>query len=116
MGHDLRSLAETYVRLETELEDVRRAMLAALTNGAAPANPTPRSGSKPGSDRFREAAEAEDRIVTLLRNQPGLKTAEIAKETAGKLNTVTERLKRLRTKGMVTGGGSDGWSVATATP
>jgi hypothetical protein len=116
---DLRSLAETYVRLETELEDTRRAMLAALTNGSAPGNPTParRRGPPPSYTHpaAARAAEVEGQIVALLNANPGMGTAAIASATSSRTNTTAERLRRMRTKGVIRGGGSEGW-VATATP
>jgi hypothetical protein len=60
------------------------------------------------------AQEAEAKIVELLRERPGLGTAAIARSTAAKVNTTAERLKRLRAKGEVRGGGGDGWVVAAS--
>jgi hypothetical protein len=118
MSGDLRVLAEKYVTLTGEVEDVRRAMLACLTNGAGDAAITARpikpakkaGGSKTSHPHIKAAAEAEARILELIREQP-LKTSEIAKATGAKVNTVTERMKRLRDKGMATSGDS-GWRAS----
>jgi hypothetical protein len=117
MGGDLRVLAEKYVALSGEIEDVRRAMLGCLTNGAGDAAVTPRpiqtaraSGGKQHPNAIA-AQQAEAKIVELLRETPGLKSAQIAKETRAKVNTTIERLKRLKARGQVQGGGDDGWQA-----
>jgi hypothetical protein len=118
MGGDLLVLASKYVALAAEIEDVRRAMLACLTNGAGanPVPPTPAkrpgvNGPKPSHPNAVAAAKAEEAIIELLREQPGLKSTQIAKETKSKASTVTKRLKRLKARGQVAGGGDDGWQA-----
>ena len=109
---DLRTLAEQYVALTGQIEAVRRAMLACLSNGAAA--PRPFSGAVRRGPTGRATAEAERRIVELLGNQPDLGTGAVAKATGANLQTTADRLKRLRKAGKVAGGGSLGWRVATA--
>ena len=74
MSGDLLVLASKYVALTGEIDDVRRQMLACLTNGAGanPVRPTPakRPGAKgpqPSNPKAIEAAKAEEAIVDLLR-------------------------------------------------
>jgi hypothetical protein len=45
----------------------------------------------------------------LLKDRHGLKTAEIAAATESRANTTVERLKRLRVRGLVSGG-EGGWT------
>jgi hypothetical protein len=107
---DLRALAETYVVLTGQIEEVRRAMLACLSNGAAP-NPIRPARVSSGSQAVHALAtkEAESEIVALLRSQPKLTTSAITKATKSKQSTVSERLRRLRERGEISGGGADGW-------
>jgi hypothetical protein len=119
MSGDLRVLAEKYVALTGEIEDVRRAMLACLTNGGGepPKIPFSRPARQASGGRHPkavEAAKAEEAIVDLLRTKPGLKTSELAKSSGAKKSTVAERLRRLRARGQVTGGGDSGWTAASA--
>jgi hypothetical protein len=116
---DLLGLAERFVRLNAEIEETRSAMLAALMNGAGdkppiPFSPTvrPRPGGK-GPDR-KATQEAEKAIVSLLKETPNLGTSAIAKATGSPQVTVQDRLRRLRSRGEIEGGGKDGWR-ATAT-
>jgi hypothetical protein len=118
IGGDLRVLAEKYVVLTGEIEDVRRAMLACLANGAEPKeNPTraKRPGAKgPQHPNAIAAQQAEMKIVELLRETPGLKSAQIAKATGAKANTVTERLKRLKARHLITPAEGGGWTAAAS--
>ena len=79
MSGDLRVLAEKYVALTGEIEDVRRAMLACLTNGGGEP-PSSLSPARPasigrGHPKAVEAAKAEEAIVDLLRTKPGSRPA-----------------------------------------
>jgi DNA-binding IclR family transcriptional regulator len=47
------------------------------------------------------AVEMDQRVIDLLRSQPGLKTAAIAEKTGSKTSTTVERLKRLQSRGQV---------------
>ena len=109
---DLRTLAEQYVALTGQIEAVRRAMLACLSNGAAA--PRPFSGAVRRGSNGKGAEEAEKRIVELLVKQPDLGTGAVAKAMGSNLQTTADRLKRLRKAGKVAGGGSEGWRVATS--
>lgn len=71
----------------------------ALGNGAEAARPfAPAAQRHPAAI---QAAEAEARIAELVRDRPGLRTSEIAKETRAKVNTTVERLKRMAAKGLI---------------
>jgi hypothetical protein len=121
MGGDLLVLASKYVALAAEIEDVRRAMLACLTNGAGanPVPPTPAKrpgvkGPSPNHPNIQAAAKAEKAIIDLLRATPGLKTTELAKTTNAKINTTTERLKRLKARHLVTPAEGGGWQASAS--
>jgi hypothetical protein len=109
-------LARRFVTLSEELEQVRDDIRRCVLNGAGDADHRPPTQARRGAGHPAaiRSAEAEDRILTLLKDRPGLRTAEIAEATAAKKTTTVERLRRLREKGTVTGGGNEGWS-ATAT-
>jgi hypothetical protein len=71
MAGDLLVLAAKYVALTGEVEDLRRAMLTPLTNGAGEAaRPTQPARSSGGSQHPNalKAGEAEARIMGLLRS------------------------------------------------
>jgi hypothetical protein len=115
--NDLVELARRFVSLSDELESVRGEIKHAVLNGGGSAAITPRptparkaGGSKSSHPHIKAAAQAEARILELIRDQP-LKTSEIAKATGAKVNTVTERMKRLRDKGMAVSGDS-GWRAS----
>jgi hypothetical protein len=120
MSGDLLVLASKYVALTGEIDDVRRQMLACLTNGAGanPVRPTPakRPGAKgpqPSNPKAIEAAKAEEAIVDLLRTKPGLKISELIKSSGAKKSTVAERLRRLKTRGQIASDGAGGWTAAS---
>jgi hypothetical protein len=83
---DLRTLAERYVRLSTELEETRRAMQTVLGDGHDP-EPRPtraissRSGKAAYAARMAAAAAAETRMAELLKTK-AMGQAELAKERA----------------------------------
>jgi hypothetical protein len=117
--HDLCELAARYVALEREIQEVRRGMLSALTNGAGAAvlvRPT-RAGNQPGAKRtavMEQAAQAERQIADLLREQPR-RMAEIASSMGAPQNTTGERLRRMRERGLIERDGQGGaWRLATA--
>lgn len=124
MGEDLRALANRYVQLSDDLEQVRRSILKALRptgNGAIESNDSPfaqparssSSGMKKARSSNRSSAgssqhpnakkadEAAAQIVALLRSKPGMRAAEIARETASRPNTTVQRLERMRERGQV---------------
>ena len=102
------------MRLSGELEATREAMKRLLMNGAGDVAPTQRPTqarlSKPGELKHPNAIaaqKAEAKIIELLETSPGLKISEIAKATSSKTTTTTERLKRLRAKGLATNDGGE---------
>jgi hypothetical protein len=106
---DLLGLAERFVRLNAELTAVRSEMLEALTNGAGAPRPfRPAVRPRPGGTGAGE-------ILRLLEERPGLGTSAIAKATNARPDTTMGRLKRLRSRGEIAGGGKSGWRV-TAPP
>jgi hypothetical protein len=97
-GEGLIDLATRYVRLSGELDATREAMKWLLLNGADEA-PRPFSAADRRGPTGRGAEEAEQRIVELLKTQPGLGTSEVARETNANPQTAADRLKRLRKAG-----------------
>ena len=104
MAGDLRALAEKYVALSAEIEDLRCAMLTALTNCAGdaprPIRPAWQSSGGPHPKAIA-TTQAEDQILGLLKQQPGMRTTELVKATGAKGPTVTERLRRMKQRGAV---------------
>ena len=104
MAENLVQLAETFVRLTGELNATRDAMRRALMNGSAPpeAKPNPTHAKRPGGigsqpkakptksakahPNARMAAEAEAKIIALLRSTPGMRPVEIARQMAARPN------------------------------
>jgi hypothetical protein len=110
-------LATRFVALSAQLEETRNAMRIALANGVgeAPVRPTQGPRKAAGRDEvMAKAAEIEAKIVALVRERP-MGTAEIAKMTASNVSSTSERLRRLRARGMVAGGRGEGWRVTQAT-
>jgi hypothetical protein len=135
MTGDLVELAERLIRATAEVEDIRRAMLAALTNGAGggegPKPNPPRaqrlggreSQSKSQSKRSQSqvkhpnairAAAEEAKIVDHLRDRPGLRGAELAKALDCRPNTMTQRLQRLESRGAISRGADGAWTASAA--
>jgi hypothetical protein len=110
---DLRALAETYVALSGQIEDVRRAMLACLTNGAEPNPMRPARASGGSRPAGKAAEEAETAIKKLVENQPGMGSSAIAKAMEASIATTTDRLRRLRLRGEIAGGGVEGYRVSS---
>ena len=113
MAEDLVHLAETFLRLSGELNETREAMKWLLMNGGegTPAGPFSRPARESGVQGAAQAAEA--RILELLRERPQLKTGAIAEATGSNTQTVSDRLKRLRKRGEIIGGGAGGWVAAS---
>ncbi len=103
-GEGLVELARKYVALSDQLEAVRGQIARAVANGAAgeAARPTQPARSSGGSQHPNalKAAEVEARILELLKARP-MRMAEIAVETEAKQSTTSERLKRMRERGLV---------------
>ena len=132
MSGDLRALAAEYVALQDKVERSRAAMLVALTaNGAGdhpvrPTKPARALGGKPQPqppqsqelqpkpNHLEMAKEAEARILGLLKVRP-MRMAEIASEMSARQSTTSERLRRLREKGLVTQA-NGAWEAVSAAP
>ena len=115
MSGDLVALAERYVNLSGELNEVRDAMKRLLLNGAGPPEKTPpgevkpnpqpprvrakRARSKPHPNAIK-FAETSETILTELRLKPS-STKEIAALTQAKTSTTVERLKKMKARGLV---------------
>jgi hypothetical protein len=105
-------LAQRYVALSAELEEMRNAMRAALTNGSQ-VNPTMAGSSGPpnkGMNReafLAQSKAVDERVLALLREKP-MRPSEIARATRGNLSTTRERLRRLHKLGVVESA-ADGW-------
>jgi hypothetical protein len=104
-GEGLVELARKYVALSDQLEAVRGQIARTVANGAAgeAARPT-QARSQPGGSQHPnalKAAEAEALIIERLKERPGMGTAELARATDSKVNTTTERLKRMKVKGLI---------------
>ena len=112
MAEDLRVLAADYVRLSSEIEDLRRRMLSALTNGAAanPIRPVRTGGGHHPKGREAKAAEAEAEILELLKGGPK-RMAEIGAATEAKQSTLSVRLRRLRQRGLAAPVGGGAWAA-----
>jgi hypothetical protein len=115
---DLVTLAKRFVALSEELEAVRGEIRRCVLDGVeeAPVRPPikPAGRKHPAGQEHpaaKKAAVVEAEIMALLRDKPGTGTAEVARATASKTSTTVERLRRLREKGMVTGGGGEGWTA-----
>ena len=119
---DLVELARRYVSLSDQLETVQGEIKLAVLNGGAgerPAHPTPAgrpggTGSQPSHPNAILAQEAEAKIIEVIKATPGLKTTEIANEMDAKVNTTTQRLQRLRDRGVIErlDGKESGWQTA----
>jgi predicted Rossmann fold nucleotide-binding protein DprA/Smf involved in DNA uptake len=108
MKPDLVELARRYVDLNSQLEEVRNAMRVALANGADPSPPHPTQRSL--RDRARAA---DEQVVALLREKP-MRANEIVTAMSAKTSTVSERLRRLKQKGLIEP--CDGGWTATSSP
>jgi predicted Rossmann fold nucleotide-binding protein DprA/Smf involved in DNA uptake len=137
MAENLIQLAERFVRQSRELDETRDAMKRLLLNGAGdhPARPTqparPALGGKsqsqegqaerpslkralPNHPNAIAAKEAQDRILEILRAGPR-RMAELASETETRQSTTSERLRRLREKGLVVQA-NGAWQAVSAAP
>ena len=127
---DLVGLARRYVALSDELESIRGEIAKAVLNGGDPSAPfvnAQRRGGKasqgsrsqlqsrqelqPSQPNHIEAAKlAEEKILSLLRERPR-RMAEISSEMQARQSTTSERLRRMRDKGLVKRDG-EGWAVS----
>jgi hypothetical protein len=124
---DLIRLAEEFVATARQLDQIRQQMRIALTaNGGdsesetAPhptqARPKPGKAGKARVSKAEMMAAAkalDETALDLIRAQPGVKTGEIRKALAMKSTTATERIKRLRQRGLIEPNG-EGWRIAAS--
>ena len=117
MAQNLIELAERFVRQSRELDETRAAMKRLLLNGAGdhPVRPPPagrpgRTGSQPQPqpqpqepqpNHLELAKQAESQTLAMLKERPH-RMAEISSEMKARQSTTSERLRRLREKGLVT--------------
>jgi predicted Rossmann fold nucleotide-binding protein DprA/Smf involved in DNA uptake len=105
-GAGLVELARKFVDLSDQLEATRGEIARAVLNGEGPReNPTPAprpgvKGSQSSHPNAAKAAEAEETILNLLKTRP-MRMAEITAATESKQSTTSERLRRLRQRGLV---------------
>jgi Winged helix-turn-helix DNA-binding len=118
---DLVELARRYVSLSDQLEAVRGEIAKAVLNGGAGEHPVrPMPAGRPGGTGSQHpnatrAAEAEEKILNVLRATPGLSGTRIAKETGTRVNTTTERERRLESRGPIArDAGAGGWTANDA--
>jgi MarR family len=111
-GEGLVELARRYVALSDELETVRGEIARAVLNGEGPKENPIRPARSPSGSQHPAPEEAEHSILSLLEKQPNLGTSAIAKAMSARTDTTTSRLKRLRQRGQIAGGGHEGWRLA----
>jgi hypothetical protein len=117
---DLVGLARRYVALSDQLETVRSEIAKAVLNGGGGAGPNPirptRSSGGSQPQRMVVAQAEEERILALLKDRPGMRCKELAALTMAKRNTVSQRLQRLRDRGVIEqlDGREGGWQAAAA--
>ena len=112
------------MRLSGELDATRDAMRRLLLNGAGdkPDIPFAKPARSPGGKSKSElqsnhpnalkAADAEAKIIEVLRSTPGLRTTQIAKQTHCKVNTTTQRLQRMKDRGVIERLDDSGWTAS----
>ena len=107
-GAGLVELARRYVTLSDELETVRSEIARAVLNGGGgKPDPHPTGAQRPGvkgsqssHPNAAKAAEAEETILNLLRERP-MRMVEIMAAMESRQSTTSERLRRLRQRGLV---------------
>jgi Mn-dependent DtxR family transcriptional regulator len=74
------------------------------------------TGSQSSHPNAILAQEAEAKIIELIKATPGLRKTEIAKEMDSKVNTTTQRLQRMRDRGLIerVDGKEGGWTASAA--
>jgi hypothetical protein len=102
-SEDLVTLARRFVACNDELERLREQIKLAVVNGAGEAAPVPfvAARSRPGAHpNALKAAEPEGRILELLKQGP-MRASAIAAALEARQSTTSERLRRLRQRGLV---------------
>jgi hypothetical protein len=126
----LENLAREYIATAEKLADVRRRLAAALRGS----DPAPRSAARPTRPAkgpakrpepakstkrdaiLAEAAKAEDQIVDLLKEKPGLRHAAIVRELGTKATSTSAGLERLSAKGLIQRDAEGAWSSTSSPP
>jgi hypothetical protein len=62
-----------------------------------------------------QAAEAETTVLDLLKTQPTMRTVDLIQATGSKPNTMSERLRRMASRGQIVAAAEGGWSLPTPT-
>ena len=116
MSDNLVHLSEQFLRLSGELDATRAAMRKLLLNGeggksevpfSRPTRPAVGGSAHPNA---RAAQAAENRILELLKVKP-LRASEIAVALEARQSTTSERLRRLRQRGLAASGASGAWAA-----
>jgi hypothetical protein len=88
----------------------RKAKQTRSVKRSSKAKPPSRSGDR-AAVLARSAAD-DEQAIAIIKGQPGVRTGEIARRMKAKNTTCIERLQRLKQKGLVSGGRSEGWIAA----
>jgi hypothetical protein len=86
-----------------------KAARSGKAKAAKPAKPPPHG---PHAERLAKSAVADEKVLTLLRGQPGARTGEIRQVIGAKSSTLSERLRRLARQGRVERSGA-GWAATS---
>jgi Bacterial regulatory protein, arsR family len=115
-GEGLLDLARRYVALSEELESGRGEIAREVLNGGGgKPEVRPTLAERPGVKGSRhpnvlKATAAEEKILELLKGKP-LRASEVALALDAKQSTTSERLRRLRRRGLAAPGSSGAWAV-----
>jgi hypothetical protein len=112
----LTELARKFVDLSDQLEAVRVEIKRCVLNGGDPMPnhpPRARASTKAAGRKAKQSAKAEAAIVTLISETP-MRTSQIARATSARVNTVSERMRRLCQRGAVRRGEDGLWAAAAA--
>jgi hypothetical protein len=119
-------LARRFVALSDELEAIRGEIRMAVLNGVGPAGNPPQpvggaGGREPAAKQYPDretiramSAQQDEAVMELLKSQPGLRTAEIARAIGGNKSTLQQRLQRLSSRGQVQRDDNGAWAVAAS--
>ena len=122
---DLVTLAREFVKLSDQLEATRAEIAKAVLNGGGggepvrPTRPARAPGGKPQPqpqepqpNHLELAKQAESQILAMLKERPH-RMAEISSEMKARQSTTSERLRRMREKGLIKRDG-EGWAASAA--
>jgi hypothetical protein len=112
---DLCALAQRYVSLTTELEDVRQQMKTALLNGGGSETARPPTSPRQGRNERRELLETsaarDEAVMALLKDGP-MSQAALVRAIGVAQSTTQQRLQRLLAKGLLARSDDGDWSIA----